>query len=375
VFVEGYCAWMLERGYSPVTKSLIALGHLGRWMEREGIDVNRLDDKAVRAFVGTQVRVRGRLPLASARPLLAYLRDAGIVPPEPAGAVTAIDELVHDYREWLLVERRLVASTVRSSERVARRFLLERVSAHDATKPVEITGVDVTGFLMRESGRVSPRTAGCTACQLRSLLRYLAARGLVDPGLVEAVPRIARWRVGAIPRSRQFPAPAAVDALLAACDRSSVIGARDYAVLMLLARLGLRAIEVSRLELSDLDWRAGEVELDGKAHYRGRMPLPADVGEALVAYLRVRGASDRRVFLTVRAPIRPLEPSGVRSLVRHAYQRAGLEPVAAHQLRHALASDLSRAGASLVAIGQVLRHKRLESTTIYALGAAAPKAY
>ncbi len=341
-------------------------------MEREGIDVNRLDDKAVRAFVGTQVRVRGRLPLVSVRPLIEYLRVAGVLAREPARPETLVDELVDGYREWLLVERGLAPSTVRSSERLARRFLTEQISAHVAIGPVEITGADVTGFLLRESERVSPRSAGCTACQLRSLLRYVAAYGLADPGLVDAVPRIALWRNSAIP---QFPAPAAVGALLTSCDRSSVAGARDYAVLLLLARLGLRAIEVSRLELSDLDWRAGEIELDGKAHQRGRLPLPADIGEALVAYLRVRGASDRRVFLTVRAPIRPLEPSGVRSLVRHAYQRAGLEPGAAHQLRHALASDLSRAGASLVAIGQVLRHKRLESTTIYALGAAAPKAH
>ena len=137
-------------------------------------------------------------------------------------------------------------------------------------------------------------------------------------------------------------------------------------VLMLLARLGLRAIEVSRLELSDVDWRAGEVEVDGKAHHRGRLPLPVDVGEALVAYLQVSDRVGRRLFMNVKAPPRPLEPTGVRSLVRHAYQRAGLDPVGAHQLRHALASDLLRAGASLVAIGQVLRHQHLESTAIYA---------
>jgi site-specific recombinase XerD len=332
-------------------------------MQREGIGVDRLDDQAGRAFVATQIRVAGRLPLASVRPLLGYLRDAGMVAPEPTGPVTAVDELVEGYRAWLVVERRLAPSTVRSRERVARRFLAELISAHDMTEPVTVTGADVTGFLLRESARVSPPSAGCIAGQLRSLLRYLAARGLADRGLVDAVPRIALWRDSAIPR---FPAPAAVDALLASCDRSSVVGARDYAVLMLLARLGRRAIEVSRLELSDLDWRTGEIELDGKAHDRGRLPLPVDVGEALVAYLRVRGATHRRVFVTVRAPIRPLEPSAVRSLVRHAYQRADLAPVAAHQLRHALASDLLRAGASLVAIGQVLRHRRLETTTIYA---------
>lgn len=364
-FVDGYRGWLLERGYTlaSVVNALIALGHLGRWMRLEGIRVEQLDDAAVSRFVATQVRARGRLPLASVRPLIEYLRSDGVVAAEPAGPQTAVDQLVDGYREWLLVERGLAPSTVRAREIVARRFLAGQLSAWDAIEPVAVTAADVTGFLLRESERVSSRSAGSAASRLRSLLRFLAARGLADPGLAEAVPRIALWRDSALPR---FPVPAAVDALVAACDRSTVAGARDYAVLLLLARLGLRAIEVSRLELSDLDWRAGEIDLDGKAHERGRLPLPADVGEALVAYLRLRRGTHHRVFVTVQAPTRPLEPTAIRSLVRHAYQRAGLEPVGAHQLRHALASDLLAAGASLAAVGQVLRHKHLVSTTIYA---------
>lgn len=364
-FVDGYRDWLSARGYTPasVVNALVALGHLGRWMQHEGIDVEQLDDAAVSRFVATQARVRGRLPLASVRPLIEYLRSAGVVPGEPAGPQTAVDRLVDGYREWLLVERGLAPSTVRAREIVARRFLAGQLSACDAIEPVQVAAAGVTRFLLRESERVSPRSAGSVACRLRSLLRFLAARGLADPGLAEAVPRIALWRDSALPR---FPVPAAVDALLAACDRSTVAGARDYAVLLLLARLGLRAIEVSRLELSDIDWRAGEVDLDGKAHERGRLPLTADVGEALVCYLRLRGGTHQRVFVTLPAPIRPLEPTAIRSLVRHAYQRAGLDPVGAHQLRHALASDLLAAGASLAAVSQVLRHKDLASTTIYA---------
>lgn len=204
----------------------------------------------------------------------------------------------------------------------------------------------------------------CHANQLRQLLRYLSMRGFVDPGLAEAVPSVGRWREAGVP---QFPEQPAIQRMLESCDRSRRVGVRDFAILTLLARLGLRAVEVSRIELDDLYWRVGEIEIDGKGHERARLPLPGDVGEALVAYLRLRGRSDsRRVFLSEHAPTRPIGPPGVRSVVRDACRRAGIENVAAHRLRHALASQLLREGASLVDICQVLRHKHLESTAIYA---------
>jgi site-specific recombinase XerD len=220
----------------------------------------------------------------------------------------------------------------------------------------------VTGFLLRECSRVRLGSAGCYANRLRSLLRYLSVRGLADPGLVAAVPSVGRWREAGIP---QFPPRPEIERLLGSCDRSTVLGARNFAILLLLSRLGLRAVEVSRLALDDLRWRAGEIEVDGKGHERSR--LPRDVGDAVVDYLALRGRREsRRVFLTVRAPTRPIEPSGVRTVERNACRRAGVEHVAAHRLRHALASELLREGASLIEIGQVLRHKHLESTAIYA---------
>ena len=366
-FVDGYRAWLLGRGYSPSTaiRSLITLGHLGRWLERDALAVEQLTAEVVRAFLVEYRSDRGRLPGASVWPLLEYLRAEGFVAPEHPGALSPVEHLVGEYREWLLCERGLAPVTVRGSEQLARRFLGERVSPDDPRGVRAITAAEVNTFLVRECARVSTGSAGCLTYRLRSLLRYLAVRGLADSGLAVAVPRVARWRGATIPR---FPTRPQIDRLLASCDRQAATGARDYAVLLLLARLGLRAVEVARLRLDHLDWRAGLIVVDGKAHRRDQLPLPCDVGEAIVEHLQQCGGrcGEPRVFLTVHAPIRPLEPSGVRTIVRNACRRAGIERVPAHRLRHALASDLLREGASMIDIGQVLRHERLESTAIYA---------
>jgi integrase/recombinase XerD len=215
-----------------------------------------------------------------------------------------------------------------------------------------ITAAEVNELLLRESARVSNGTAGRCTYWLRSLLGYLA------------VPRVARWREATIP---QFPTRLDIGRLLAACDREQPTGARDHAVLLLLTRLRLRAVEVARLRLDDLEWRAGQITIDGKAHRRDQLPLPADVGDAIVGHLKRRGRrpGESHVFLTVHAPIRPLDASGVRTIVRNACRRAGVEHVAPHRLRHALASDLLREGASTIDISQVLRHNQLQSTAIY----------
>jgi len=255
-FVDGYRVWLLERGYtsSAVVRSLITLGHLGRWMDQVGFAVDELTDERVSAFLAEYRSSHGHLPGSSVWPLLEYLRANRAVPPEPPSTLTPVGQFVDEYREWLLDERGLALSTVRGSVRLARRFLTERARPDDPSGAYGITGTEVNGFLLGESARVSAGTAGCCTYWLRSLLRYLAVRGLADPGLADAVPRVARWREAMIPR---FPTRPQIDQLLAACDRDTPTGARDYAALLLLARLGLRAIEVSRLQLDDLNWRAG----------------------------------------------------------------------------------------------------------------------
>ena len=179
------------------------------------------------------------------------------------------------------------------------------------------------------------------------------------------MPPAAGWHDTGIPVGL---AAADVQRLLDGCDRASPTGIRNFAILMLVARLGLRSVEVARLELGDIDWRAGEIQIAGKARRRDRLPLPHDVGEALTAYLRkVRPAtSNRQVFLMLKAPIRPIRPDLVGDVTRWACRRAGLPEVGPHRLRHALATEMLRRGAKLVEISQVLRHRDLATTAVYA---------
>jgi integrase len=227
-----------------------------------------------------------------------------------------------------------------------------------------LNAADVSEFLAWECSRRSTASAQQLVTGLRALLRYLHVTDVIEVPLRWAVPAVADRRGLSLPRGLE---PAAVARLLTSCDRRSLTGRRDYAVLLLLARLGLRAGEVAAMRLEDLDWRVGELLVRGKGNRHERLPLPVDVGEALVSYLRWRPASEcRAVFLCVRAPLGPLSAGVVSQIVRAACTRAGLERVGAHRLRHTAATRMLRAGASLPEIAQVLRHQRLETTAQYA---------
>lgn len=369
-FVEGYRVRLLELGYTPgtVRGMLKVLGQLGRWMAAEGLEPGEVDDAAIEGFLAAR-RAGGDRRVASLgelRQLLVYLREVGVMmtsaeePREPA----ASERLVADYRNWLVDERGLAAATVHRYEKLARRFLGERGAAGDERGVGSLTGAEVSAFLLSECARVSLGTAKGRVAELRSLLRFLHLRGMTELALADAVSPVAGWRETSVPQtiSRED-----VERLLGDCYRSSLDGVRNFAILTLLARLGLRSIEVARLELDDLDWRSGEILVRGKARRTDRLPLPGDVGEALADYLsRRRPHPTRRVFLTLRAPIRPIRPDLVGDVVRRACERAGVPEVSAHRLRHALASELLREGASLIDISQVLRHRDLAPTAIYA---------
>jgi site-specific recombinase XerD len=349
-----------------VSQRIWQFDHLSRWLEREGLRPDQLTPARQEQFLAAR-RAAGYRTWVSARSLrvpLAYLREVGVVPAPAAGAADGpLERLLDGYCRYLARERGLAPSTVRDYERVARLLFAGRGQAGGLGLE-RLAAADVSVFLARECPRRSIPSAQQLVTGLRALLRYLHLVGVIELPLRWAVPAVAGRRGLSLPRGLE---PAAVARLLASCDRRSLTGRRDYAVLLLLTRLGLRAGEVAAMRLEDLDWAGGELLIRGKGNRHERLPLPVDVGEVLVSYLRRRPRSEcRAVFLCVRAPRGPVSASVVSQIVRAACTRAGLERVGAHRLRHTAATGMLRAGSSLPEIAQVLRHQRLSTTAQYA---------
>ncbi len=281
------------------------------------------------------------------------LREVGAVPESmPAVAGDAVDELLERYHEYLLLERGLASRTIVEYARTARLFLEQRPAGLELER---LTAVDVSGFLARECPRRTVAGARHLVSDLRPLLRYLHVAGLIEMPLAWAVPGVADLRDRSLPRGLE---PKVVARLLASCDRRRTVGRRNYAIVLLLVRLGLRAAEVAAIELEDLDWRRGEILIRGKRNRHDLLPLPVDVGQAIVSYLQRRGHREWPVlFLRVTAPAGPLSNDAVRGVVHDACVRAGVAPVGAYRLRHTAATGMLRKGASLPEIAQVLRHR------------------
>jgi integrase/recombinase XerD len=365
-YAAGFAACLAGAGYTPLSAAnqVRLLAHVSRWLEERGLGPGDLTGKRAEEFLAAR-RAAGytcRLSGRGLAPLLGFLRGLGAVPePEclvPAGAV---DVLLERYRGYLVGERGLAPGTVRYYLDEARGFLAGRERGLG-----ELSAAEVSGFVAAECRRRGTGSAKILVTALRSVLRFLVVEGLVMPGLQDAVPAVAGWRGGGLPKA--LP-DGQVAALLAACDRGTATGRRDFAVLVLLSRLGLRACEAAALELDDIDWRDGTVTIRGKGRRDERLPLPPDAGEALAGYLRdgrPAGGAGRRVFLASRAPGGGMSPSAVKAVVRYACRRAGIAEAGAHRLRHSAATGMLRAGAPLAEIGQVLRHRSVSTTAIYA---------
>jgi integrase/recombinase XerD len=374
-YAEGFERWLLARGFerSSVGNRLWQFARLSGWLEREGLGAGEVMGERVEQFLAAHLAA-GFVSWSSPQSLglpLEYLREIGVVSaPTPVVVEGPLEDLLRDYRGYLARERGLVEHTIYGHERVARLFLGELESLDGGLELECLSAADVSRFLARECPKRSVSGARDLVFALRVLLRYLHVTGVIGAPLVWAVPGVADARDRSLPRGL---APVMVGRMLAGCDRRTLVGRRDHAILLLLVRLGLRAGEVAALRLDDVDWHHGEILVRGKGSRHDVLPLPVDVGEAIVGYLRRRDRFEgsRAVFLRVRAPAGAVSAGGVISVVARACVRAGVPPVGAHRLRHTAATEMLRAGASLAEIGQVLRHHRLETTAIYALCAAA----
>lgn len=242
------------------------------------------------------------------------------------------------YRGYLLVERSLQVKVARGYVDAVRPFIAGRVRA-DGVGLEALTAGEVTAFLVAQSRRLAPKTTQRLASALRSLLRFWHVEGLIPGPLGPAVPKVANRRAGRVAAVE----PAQVVAMLAACEPESPAGRRDLAILTLLARMGLRAGEVAGMQLDDIDWRRGEITVQGKGPRRDRLPLPVDVGHTVAGYLRhgrPATALDRSVFIRIKAPHRDLTSTGITQVVAAAAQRAGLGTIYANRLRHSAATSM-----------------------------------
>ena len=370
-YAAGFRAELESRGYTPVSAEhrLSQFGQISRWLDAEGVAPAEFAGEQAERFL-TARRGAGLATWVSPGCLavpLGYLRDAGVC---PAGAVVPagepVEELLGAYRDYLAAERGLVATTVARYERIARSFCLA-VPARPGGLG-DLRAADVTAFLVSMSGRASSPSLSMTVTALASLLRYLHVTGVITAPLARGLPAVARRRAGLPPAGLDA---SAVTRLLASCDRRQAAGRRDYAILLLLARLGLRAGEVAALRLDDADWHHGEIVVRGKGDRHERLPLPADVGGAVAAYLRrdrpqAPVAGERALFLRLAAPAGPITAGAVKMVVRHAASRAGLPAFGPHQLRHRAATATLRHGAPLPEVARLLRHRTLAVTASYA---------
>jgi integrase len=363
-FSAAYRSRLAELGYTPLTmvNELRQVAHLSRWMLSADLAVTDLTMKSFEGFLEERRAAAGtrNLSLQGLRVLLGVLHDLGVTLGERLAAPPGGDEaLLASFRWHLLAERGLAECTADAYVARARRFLAGRADVG------WVNSAEVTRAVQREAARVSVGSTQYFVAGLRAFLRFCFVEGLIDADLSAAALAVTGRRRSSLPKGI---APGDARRLLESCDRRRSDGRRDYAILAVLVRLGLRAGEVARLTLEDIDWREGEIVVHGKGRRTDRLPLPADVGEAIVSYLR-RGrprTGRREVFLRMLAPVGPLGRGGVSCVVRRSCRRAGVAVIGAHRLRHTLACEMVAAGVELPDIGQLLRHHGVSSVSVYA---------
>jgi site-specific recombinase XerD len=370
-YVESYDAEMRGEGYARHTRELQTrlVADFGCWLAKRGIPAQNITAKLFRPYLRARARRRRptRNDLSALQRLLELLRRLGVVAAPQSPVATPAERLQSEFRLYLRQERALAATTQVAYTAFVSDFLAE----HFGAGPVNLSrlcAADITRFVRRRAGTIQSKRIQLMTTALRSFLRFVRYRGDIDKNLAACIPAVANWKQSTLPRA--LP-PDQIEQVLNSVDRKTAMGRRDYAILLILARLGLRAGEIRALTLEDLDWKEGLITVRGKAGRFSQLPLPKDVGAAIADYLRYGRVTtnSRCVFLRAKAPAGGFQgQSGVGSMVRHALKRAGIDSPrkGAHQFRHALACQMLKQGASLSEIGELLRHRSPQTTAIYA---------
>jgi site-specific recombinase XerD len=374
VCISAFTSQLIDQGYAASSAHLETrlVADFSRWLMAEGVALSELTHDHTDRFLRHRARhkrPRRGDPVALTR-LLTLLRERGdVAAPAPTALidVTPSEQLARDFAAYLRQERALASSTIRAYLPFVRQLLTERFGLAQVNLG-DLRAADIIGFVQHQAAHLQTKRSKIMTTALRSFLQYARYRGDVTADLAAAIPTVASWSRTSIPRAI---APDHVQQVLASCDVRSTTGRRDFAILLLLARLGLRACEICALTLQDIDWQAGHLRVRGKGGRESLLPLPVDVGEAIAAYLQHGRPTSvtRSLFLRVRAPIQGLKPpQSIDCIVRTALERAGIDSPrkGAHQFRHALATQMLSQGASLSEIGKLLRHRSPQTTTIYA---------
>lgn len=370
--IASFAKWLAQQGYasSTIEQKIRLTAALDQWLVRGQIEIEDFNEQKIQQFLCYHWSRRSTQSSdpPTLRSLLKHLREAKVVPVTVAEHDSSpVDHVQASFGQYLVAERGLRPATVNQYLSESRNFLSERFGK-GAIEWDQLTPGDIAQHVLGRARAISPNAAQRTTIALRSFLRFLQQRGDIAANLVASVPTVANWSLAGVPK--HLPAHE-VELLLERCDRESAVEQRDHAILLLLARLALRAGEVVQMTLDDIDWEAGELTVRGKGGRQDRLPIPQEVGQALARYLRqVRPrCSSRKVFIRLRAPHQGFAgAAAIVCVMRRALKRAGLNPSlkGAHLLRHSLATRMIGAGASLPEIGQVLRHSLPKTTALYA---------
>ncbi len=370
-YLNSFAKSLVDEGYAreTVRVQIKLIGDFARWLKRKSVVVNAITTEHANDYVHYRGRkkVLGRSDRAALKRLLHLLRSEGRIAVEMPGSTPPAVQMAEKYVHYLREECGLAKATIIWYRVFVLHFLTDRFAGAQIDLS-HLSAADILTFVQRQAAVLHVQRAKLLTTALRSFFRFARYQDYISIDLAAAVPAVAQWSMSSIPKS--LPRDQ-VELVLSSCDRRTAIGRRDYAILLLLARLGVRAGEIVSLRLEDIDWQAGRIAIHGKSEHRSQLPLVTDVGAALAEYLsdgRPR-TNCRFVFLRSRAPVRGFKsPSAVSNVVLRALVRAGIDAPrrGAHQFRHSLATEMLRQGASLSEIGELLGHRSPDTTAIYA---------